>query len=1022
MPALSRLAKEYRGIALNGLRSRRPVVVLVTVLAGLMFAGSSLAQIDEIIVTARKKEENLQDVPVSVTAFTRESIERRGIRRIGDIAKLTPSLQFDESFAQSDTRIVIRGLSPTRGRQNVAVLVDGIDLSSEAITSSGGSLLVNTRLLDVERIEVLKGPQIALYGRSAFNGALQYITKEPADEFEADIRVDLNAENQFNGDASVSFPVLGEALGVRVNGSVWDNQGFYDNELTGNSVGDQEGWGLALSTRSAFENGLTLKFRGEYTSDQGKPSAQTFLPFSGVLNVPESAQDGPGGANLAQCYENFIAAIGDPTQVAGPGEINDVRLVEKARRIVDPALAASLGFPDPNTGTPADYRAVVLANPFLSPHCEDQYLGYGTNQNPYAIPDAKDIKLRQATDPRTPGQDYSGFDRDLWRVSLIGEWALERGAFNVWAGFLRDKNTETQDSNSFGVPSDNIYRDANVNSFSFNNEKVTEQINLEIRYATDFEGPLNAAVGATIWQEDVDNDSTSITGQVSGSHCFWNSDLNFIVPVNNEACPGYTEALQAPYLAAAAPFRRPNPADRDTDHKSVYGQFQWSVTDTVSLAFEGRYSIEETDVFGPIFYDPGASGGPGGLNPCGIFFRPCEPFTQGYEFADSFDPVDNPELLNTIPGRCLQQDPARVARSIAFGPQDDVNGDGQPDGIDLFNPWCVDTLSNKESWFIPKVTLDWRAGEDALLYFKWSKSQKPGGFSLLTVGASGLDRELTEFRPEKMTVWETGAKTEWLDRSLRINGAVFFQDYTDKQALSSDLGNDGRLVSKIENAGSAEVWGAEIEVTWQPAVEFLGGGWLFSAGYTWLDTEYTDFKVNTSSAVRAAGAGNCRPVSSNPGGPLDLCEVDYTGNKLEDAADGAFAGSIRFDRQLTAAVGLYIETDIQWTDDRFTDIENAAFVKAYWNTDFRIGLQGQNWEVLAYVNNLFDDDTVRFTGGGPGLGCCFVLGSGIDIGTGNPSPAPEDIVMVDLPLYGSAFLPPPRVIGMRASYRFGGPK
>jgi outer membrane receptor protein involved in Fe transport len=1003
------------GIALNGLRSRRPVVVTLAASACLLFAGSSLAQIDEIIVTARKKEENLQDIPVSVTAFTRDSIERRGIRRIGDIAKLTPSLQFDESFAQSDTRIVIRGLSPTRGRQNVAVLVDGIDLSSEAITSSGGSLLINQRLLDVERIEVVKGPQIALFGRAAFNGALQYVTKRPSDEFEADVRVEANGENQYNADASVSFPVLGEALGLRINGSVWDEQGFYDNELTGNSVGDQEGWGLALSTRSAFENGLVFNLRAEYTADEGRPSAQTFVPFNTVLDVPESAQDGPGAANLAQCYENFIAAIGDPAQAAGPGEANDQRLVERARRIVDPAVAAQLNFPDPATATGADYRAVVLANPFLSPHCEDQVLAYTG-----ALPDGEEIALRQATDPRNPGQDYRGFDRDLWRLALTGEWALDRGAFNFWAGYLRDENTETQDSNTFGVPSNNIYRDANVNAFSFLNDKTTEQINFELRYATDFEGPVNVSLGLQVWEENVDNGSRSITTQVSGSHCFWNSDVNFIVPVNDVACPGYTETLSAPYLEAAAPFRPASPVDRDTSHQSIYGQVEWALNDSVNLTFEGRYSIEETTVFGPVFYDPTASGGPGGLNPCGIFFRPCEPFDENFEFADAFDPNDPDltpeerlELLGNIPQVCIEQDPAAVQRSIDLGPAD---------GVDYFNPWCVDSLQNKESWFIPKVTLDWKASEDSLLYFKWSRSQKPGGFSLLTVGSAGLDRDLSEFKPEKMTVWEVGGKSEWLQRTLRLNGAIFFQDYTDKQALTSDLGSDGRLISRIENAGAAEVWGAEVDITWQPESEFIGGAWSFNAGYTWLNTEYTDFKVRTASAVRAAGAGNCRPVSSIPGGPRDLCEIDYTGNKLEDAADGAFAGSIRYDRQLTASLGLYFETDIQWTDDRFTDIENAAFVKAFWNTDFRVGLQGENWEVLAYVNNVFEDDTVRFTGGGPGLGCCFVLGSGIDIGSNAPSPAPEDIVMVDLPLYTSAFLPPPRVIGMRASYRFGGPK
>ncbi len=963
---------------------------------------TSVAQIDEIIVTARKKEENLQDVPLSVTAFDQSAIEQKGINRIGDIAKLTPSLQFDESFSQSDTRIVIRGLSPTRGRQNVAVLVDGIDVSSEAITSSGGSLLINSRLLDVERIEVVAGPQIALYGRAAFNGALQFVTKQPADEFEADVRIDANAEDQYSLNGSLSFPIFGEALGVRFNGSIWDEQGFYENELTGNTVGDQEGVGLALSTRSSFDNGLTFSFRAEYTADEGKPSPQTLIPFNTVLTVPDAAR---GIDRLSQCYEDFIATIGDPAQVSGPGEVNDLRLVERARRLIDPALAQSLGFPDPATATPADYRNVVLANPFLSPHCEDQVFSYTG-----AMPDGDDIALRQGTDATRGGADYEGFDRDLWRLALTGQWELERGGFTLWAGYLSDENSETQDTNAFGIPANNFYRDGNVNTFSFNNDKETKQINLELRYATNLDGPINASVGALYWREEVDNNSMSITGQASGSACVWQSTAGQIVPIAPDACPGYTETPIAPYQAAAAQFRKPSPADRDTNHKSIYGQLEIDFTSTLTLTLEGRYNVEESDVFGPIFYDPGASGGPGGLNPCGIFFRPCQPYTDSFVFADSFDPVDEPELLNTIPDLCRRQDPAGVQRSIAYGPDDDIDGDGQADGVDTFNPWCVDSLSGKETWFIPKILLDWKATEDALIYFSWGNSQKPGGFSLLTVGASGLDRELTEFKPEKMTVWELGANTEWFDRSLRINGSFFFQDYTDKQALTSALGNDGRLVSKIENAGAAEVYGAELDITWQPSAEFLGGSWQVRAGYTWLDSEYTDFVPNSTSPVRAATTGNCKwdPVQG-------LCQLDLTGNQLEDAPEGSFASSIRYDRQLTGELSAFFETDLQWTDDRFTDIDNAAYTKAFWNTDIRFGVQAENWEILAYINNVFEDDTVRFTGGGPGLGCCFVLGSGIDL----LEAAPADTVMVDLPLFTSAFLPPPRVIGLRANYRFG---
>lgn len=974
-------------------------------------AAPAWPQVDEIVVTARKKVENLQDVPLSVTALDQELIERRGVRDVTDVAKYSPSIQFDESFAQSDTRITIRGLAPTRGRQNVAVLVDGIDLSSEAITSSGGSLLINTRLLDLERVEIVKGPQLALYGRAAFAGAIQYVTKKPSDEFEAQINLDANAEDRYNLNASVSFPVIDELLGVRLNVSAWDEQGFYENQLTGDSLGDSEGLGFALSTRSEFANGLSINFRGEYTADEGRPSTQTLLPFNVALNAPPGSL--PGGADITQCRTDIIGAI---DSVANPAAARNNRLlVERARRIIDPALASQLGFPDPATATAADYAATVAANPFLSPYCEQRTLSYTG-----ALPDGDTIALRQATNPLTPSEDYEGYDRDFWRLALNAEWAFEKGTITAWAGYLRDDNTETQDTNTFGVPADNIYGDGNVNSFSFNNEKLTEQTNLEIRYQSLFDGPVNVALGAQSWEEDVENFSSSVTGQASGSHCFWDSTTGFPLGGPPSFCPGYTETPVAPYQAAIAGLRPPNPANRLTEHWSVYGQLTFDLTATWTLSLEGRYNYEKVTVEGPIPYDSEAGGGPGGFNPCGIFFRPCEDFdtwvATGNWFSDSFDVADDPTLVDRIPDLCWEQEPDEVQRSIDFGPTDDLDGDGEFDNIDLFNPWCVGQLSRSSSWFVPKVILDWKATEDVLVYFSWADAQKPGGFSLLTVGSSFLDREITEFLPEKMEVWEIGANTEWFDRTVRLNGSFFFQDFTDKQALTSALGADGRLVAKIENAGAAEVWGAELELTWAPATPFLGGDWRFFLGYQWLDTEYTDFRVNSGSPVSAANAGNCTPVTVQTAeGPESLCELSYTGNQLEDAPPNNFVYSMRYgkffgDREF------YIEADAQWTDDRFTDITNTAFVQSYWNADLRVGIQSNNWEVLAYVTNLFDDDTVRSAGGGPGLGCCFVLGSSID----NAPPDPVTDVLVDLPLGVTAFLPPPRVVGLRASYRFGG--
>lgn len=125
-------------------------------LAGIgIFALSTEAwsQVAEIIVTTRKREENLQEIPVAVQAVGAEDIERRGLTSLDDIIRQSPSMILDQGFAPQDQRITIRGLAPTRGRQNVAVLVDDIDVSSESIGTLGGSLLINPQLFDLERVE-----------------------------------------------------------------------------------------------------------------------------------------------------------------------------------------------------------------------------------------------------------------------------------------------------------------------------------------------------------------------------------------------------------------------------------------------------------------------------------------------------------------------------------------------------------------------------------------------------------------------------------------------------------------------------------------------------------------------------------------------------------------------------------------------------------------------------------------------------------------------------------------------------
>ena len=203
-------------------------------------------ELEEIVVVARKREESLQEVPISITTFSQEDLMVQGIDSLEDIARQSAGIIFDKGFSPQDTRVVMRGLSPTRGRPNVAVLLDDVDVSSEAIRTSGSSLTVNPRLIDIERIEIVRGPQSALYGRSAFGGAIHYVTRRPGAERRGQLSVDVSAEGKREIMGSASGP-LSDNFFVGFNFAAWNEDGYYQNTVTGGDVGGQQGVGFTLT-------------------------------------------------------------------------------------------------------------------------------------------------------------------------------------------------------------------------------------------------------------------------------------------------------------------------------------------------------------------------------------------------------------------------------------------------------------------------------------------------------------------------------------------------------------------------------------------------------------------------------------------------------------------------------------------------------------------------------------------------------------------------------------------------------
>jgi len=187
--------------------------------------------IEEITVTARKKEENLQDVPMAITAFSAEELQRAGINNLADVAAFTPGLTFSSLFGEFLPVPVIRGVAPTAifGENNGAVFVDGVFVA--------GREGLNASQLDLERIEVLKGPQSTQYGRNAFAGAINYVTARPGDELEVEARFRIGDYERREARISVSGPLVGDKLLGRIALGIDEWAGSYNNSLSNLDIG-----------------------------------------------------------------------------------------------------------------------------------------------------------------------------------------------------------------------------------------------------------------------------------------------------------------------------------------------------------------------------------------------------------------------------------------------------------------------------------------------------------------------------------------------------------------------------------------------------------------------------------------------------------------------------------------------------------------------------------------------------------------------------------------------------------------
>jgi iron complex outermembrane receptor protein len=451
-------------------------------------AQSADAQVlEEIVVTSRRRVEALQDVPVSVTVFTADDIESAGIETPHDFIALTPNVTIVQVQNAGNSFVTIRGISQNRNTEpSVATLIDGVLMSNPA--------QFNQELFDIEQIEVLRGPQGAVYGRNAIGGAILITTKAPTDEFEGRIRIGVDSGPGYKLQGSVSGPV-GDSDDWKFRGafSVKDTDGYIDNPFLGEEADPyqdvsarlkllyQPNDNFSADVRFSFSNLESQALYYQIRSPLAEPFPGAPLSLGHGSGDPNSVNDTslPVRVNNAGVNERDLTNIslkldwelanGTLTSITSYDTLEELLTGDAFDFIpIAESIGVAFGYPDQNQSQFLDVETVSQEIRFTSSADDrlrwilgayaittDRFISTGNmvdtggGVNPVFRAPRGAFPFDFATDPVNPQVTYLADTQDNFAWAVFGELAYDfseslEGAFSLrYDEDTRENTTET---------------------------------------------------------------------------------------------------------------------------------------------------------------------------------------------------------------------------------------------------------------------------------------------------------------------------------------------------------------------------------------------------------------------------------------------------------------------------------------------------------------------------------------------------------------------------------------------------
>lgn len=920
-------------------------------------------QIEEVIVTAERQEASIQDTSISITALTGEFIEDFGIRNQEDFQNLIPATTIQPYDAT--VRGVGRNFRALGGDPGVATYINEV-YSEDLLTGTAQTFW------DVERVEVLRGPQGTLYGRNAVGGAINILYKEPTDVFEGafkTIQGNFNTEEYYG---MVSGPLVEDKLLGRINFAWRDRDGVVEELGSGQDLDGLGTENIAAMLTWKPTDTLTFKVRQNWMdidrsfgggnggglivqNEEGNPGRVTTALVPGYRLIDRTNTD-PANRLQSDWFDSSAEIINLRNPLTGATEE-----AQRARPGVDYVnsngfqnAAASLdGFNQTSAESAARYNACVFPDEIDGTDLcaatnglnREQFDQQGTQLSiEWDAADSLTLKyifgFNQLTYQRVTDDDntaslfhdrqfYVNHEADYTSHELQAFWDPTE-SFSLTSGIFFYDATIDQRGDFFSSLFESRFIDAYEDNTSLSAaaaalvappadpDNPTAEESAAIAAITG----LNASTfafqgrpGATLFSA-----RDLCSGTTPPPACARNSFQTVLYTSAWYGDNGTNPALNV--------IHGPNTLGSDllytTQTKreafAAYSQGAWDINEDFTLTFGLRYASDEVTAEENLY-------------------RYSE--TGGDTFLDLYGGL---ATVNEINGGFEMNDDGTV-RVDADGnriPTQKVTNGGIPFALSVYRGF-----DRKDTKYTGRINLDWDLSDEILLYLSATSGYRSGGYNLVFFS------QTPTYEPEELVAYELGYKTRFLDNTLQLNGSFYFYDYENIHTTANERSTvTGNNTTSVVAAPGGEVIGIETDLLW-----LVTDQWTIGGNFSFTPSEYTEDQYVIDPADPPSPESVYGSLSDSEGRPA--LSKNIKGNQLLQVPEMKFTAWTTYSFPLSGGASLELNTLYSWIDEVYYSPFESELEKAdsYGRLDLRATWRNseQNLIVAAYVNNVLDD-------------------------------------------------------------------